>query len=95
MLEIFKLIGYSKTKLLFHIIDYFPKHCKGPITDQIVNTNPDTHQRITGITAKDYYAYMKEYEELGFLTRVSGLKYYIDFNKIKGTTEYEYRGDTL
>jgi len=93
MIKVFEDLGFSKTKLLWTIIDYFPKH--GDLTTFEVPLNTNKLQSLSGILPKDYFPYLLTLQEKGYITKIKGTKYRINFEKIKEVGEYEYKGDTL
>lgn len=91
MMEVFKKIGFSKTKVLWRLIDQFPKYIVDNPEDCIFKPHNEYIIKQTNIPSIDYYTIINELVELGYIEKISDKKlgqlYKINFMKIK--KEYE------
>jgi hypothetical protein len=92
MMEVFKKIGFSKTKVLWRLIDQFPKYIVDNPEDCTFKPHNEHIIKQTGIPSVDYYTIINELVELGYIEKISNKKlgqlYKINFMKIKEEGEY-------
>ena len=79
MLEVFKVVGYSATKVLWQIIDQFPKRCTGNPNRFELKVNHEGIMKKTKIRSLDYYGYLAKLLEAGYISHNTGNIYAINF----------------
>lgn len=86
MMEIFKLIGFSNTKILWRLIEQFPKFIIGEPEDCTFVAHDDAIIKQTGLKSIDYYQIINKLVELGYIEKKKIGKYHcykINFMFIK------------
>ena len=85
IMAIFKLHGFGFAKVLWKLIQQFPKHMIGDPGDFIFI--PDNEKIIKELKVKSvvYYDTVSKIIEAGYIDRIEGLKYKINFRKIMET----------
>lgn len=88
MLEIFKKIGMTYTKVLWRLIEQFPKFIVEPVEDFTFVAHDDSIIKQIGIDSISYYKIINDLCEKGYISKVKKDKkhcYKIHFDFIKAT----------
>lgn len=91
MMEVFKKIGFAKTKVLWRLIDQFPKYIVDNPEDCTFKPHNDAIIKQLGVSSIDYYAAINELIALEYIEKIQnkklGMLYKINFMKIKNEGE--------
>lgn len=90
MMKVFEEIGFSKTKVLWNLIDQFPKYIVGKPEDCTFIAHDESNIRKLKVSSIKYYNVINELEKLGYIKKKminSKMTYKIDFLKIKNMSE--------
>ena len=79
MMEVFKVVGYSPTKVLWQIIDQFPKRCAGNPNRFELKINHEGIMKKTKIRSLDYYGYLAKLQDHDYIQKVDKNIYSINF----------------
>ena len=83
MLKVFQLLGFSPTKLLWRIIEAFPKYYNGEPSECIIRVPHKLLIKELGFSSKDYYTFLTLIEGSGFLTHIEKALWKINFGSIE------------
>lgn len=92
MMEVFKKIGFTKTKILWRLIDQFPRYIVDDPEECTFKPHDEYIIKQTGIPSIDYYSIINELVDLGYIEKIKdgklGILYKINFMKIKNEALY-------
>lgn len=79
MMEVFKVVGYSPTKILWQMIDQFPKRCTGDPNRFELKVNHEAIMKKTKIRSIDYFNYLLKLQSADYIQKVDKNIYSINF----------------
>ena len=82
-LRIFQDLGFSATKLLWRVVELYPSCFTGEPHQQLMKIPHERLLKQLKYRSTDYYSYLKHIESLGFMERIKGNTWFVDFDAMK------------